>query len=172
MKVIVASRNPIKIDAVKEAFQSFYREVLVEGVDTVSGVSDQPLTEKETLSGARNRAMEAEKMIPQADFWIGIEGGIQAMDNGLFAFAWIVVISGGKTGEARTATFLLPKKVSNLIEGGLELGAANDIVFHQSNSKQKTGAVGLLTHNHINRMELYRQAVVLALIPFINPGLY
>jgi non-canonical (house-cleaning) NTP pyrophosphatase len=54
----------------------------------------------------------------------------------------------------------------------MELGVANDMVFNETNSKQKNGAVGLLTHNQIDRVELYRAGVVLALIPFVNQGLY
>jgi non-canonical (house-cleaning) NTP pyrophosphatase len=46
------------------------------------------------------------------------------------------------------------------------------MVFGQENSKQKHGAVGSLTKNRINRTQLYVQAVQLALVPFINPGLF
>lgn len=172
MKIVVASTNPVKINAVENGFKSFFREINIDGIKTESGVSIQPLTESETLTGARNRVAEARRMINDADFWVGIEGGIQAMDKGLAAFAWIVISSAGKKGEARTATFILPEKVAHLVAGGLELGAANDLVFNESNSKQKNGAVGLLTNNVVDRAELYRQAVILALIPFINPGLY
>ncbi|HYQ57160.1 MAG TPA: DUF84 family protein, partial [Draconibacterium sp.] len=69
-------------------------------------------------------------------------------------------------------TFQLPPKIAELIAQGYELGDANDILFKQKNSKQKTGAVGLLTGNRINRTALYKQAVELAIVPFINPGLY
>ncbi len=172
MKIVVASENPVKINAVEKGFKSFFDEIEIECLRTESGVSIQPLTERETLIGARNRTSEARKTINDADFWVGIEGGIQAMDKGLAAFAWVVISSAGKSGEARTATFLLPAKVAHLVAGGLELGTANDIVFNKSNSKQKAGAVGLLTRNVIDRMELYRQAVILALIPFINQELY
>lgn len=172
MKIVIASENPVKISAVETGFKLFYRDVEVESVLAGSGVSDQPLTDRETLLGARNRATEARKKIRDADFWVGIEGGVQAEENGLAAFAWIVIYGAGKKGEARTATFMLPKKVSHLVAGGLELGAANDMVFRQSNSKQKNGAVGLLTQNQVDRTELYRQAVILALIPFVNSELY
>lgn len=172
MKIIVASENPVKLGAVKSAFNSCFNDFHVEGIEVGSGVSEQPLTDKETLIGARNRAAEARKRIHDADFWVGIEGGVQAEENGLAAFAWIVINSAGKSGEARTAAFLLPEKIAHLVAGGLELGTANDLVFRQSNSKQKEGAVGLLTQNRIDRTELYRQAVILALIPFVNPGLY
>lgn len=172
MKIVVASENPVKIRAVETGFKAYFRDVEVESVVAGSGVSDQPLTDKETLLGARNRATEARKKIRDADFWVGIEGGVQAEDNGLAAFAWIVIYGAGKKGEARTATFMLPQKVSHLVAGGLELGTANDLIFRESNTKQKNGAVGLLTRNQVDRTELYRQAVVLALIPFVNSGLY
>lgn len=172
MNVIVASENPVKINAVKKGFEAFFCDVEIECVSASSGVSTQPLTDKETLMGARNRAIEARKKIHDADFWVGIEGGVQAEENGLSAFAWIVIYGAGKTGEARTATFMLPGKVGHLVAGGLELGTANDLIFRESNSKQKNGAVGLLTQNAIDRTELYRQAVILALIPFVNSGLY
>jgi inosine/xanthosine triphosphatase len=172
MKIIVASENPVKLNAVEKGFKAFYPDVVIESILAGSGVSDQPLTDRETLIGARNRATEARKKIHDADFWVGIEGGVQAEENGLAAFAWIVIYGAGKKGEARTATFMLPQKVGHLVAGGLELGAANDLVFRESNSKRKNGAVGLLTHNTIDRTELYRQAVVLALIPFLNSELY
>lgn len=172
MKIVVASENPVKISAVKNGFRAFYHDIEIESVLAGSGVSDQPLTDRETLIGARNRATEARKKIHDADFWVGIEGGVQSEENGLAAFAWIVIYGAGKKGEARTATFMLPGKVGHLVAGGLELGAANDLVFSESNSKQKNGAVGLLTHNEIDRAELYRHAVILALIPFVNLGLY
>jgi inosine/xanthosine triphosphatase len=172
MKVIVASENPVKIEAVLDAFKVYFKDVHVEGIKTTSGVSDQPLTDSETLLGARNRVKDIRKRIYDADYWVAIEGGIQAGEKDLTAFAWVVIYSAGKYGEARTASFVLPEKVAHLIAGGLELGAANDLVFGQSNSKQKNGAVGLLTHNHIDRVKLYKQAVLLALIPFVNPGLY
>lgn len=169
---MVASKNPVKADAVLRGFLSFYPDVKVEKVEVDSGVSDQPSTDEETWTGALTRAKNAKKNINNADFWVGIEGGIENSSDGLIAFAWIVILSEDKTGQARTATFQLPAKVAQLISEGYELGHANDIVFGQTNSKQKHGAVGLLTQNKVDRTGLYHQAVQLALVPFVNPGLF
>src|SRR5690606_21197126 len=117
MKIVVASENPVKLKAVESGFRAFFEGGEVEGIQASSGVSNQPLTEEETLEGARNRVMEARRLITDAEFWVGIEGGIQAVDTGLAAFAWIVISSAGKKGEARTATFMLPGKISHLIAG-------------------------------------------------------
>jgi non-canonical (house-cleaning) NTP pyrophosphatase len=89
------------------------------------------------------------------------------------AFAWAVVKSkGGTYGKARTGTFILPSKVAELVLGGMELGHADDVVFGRSNSKQESGAVGLLTRDMISRTSYYTEALTLALIPFINPEHY
>lgn len=173
-KVIIASRNPVKIDAVRMAFTAMFPEedFAFEGVSVPSGVQDQPMDNRETLAGAFNRAGNAKGKFTDADFWIGIEGGVEKAGNDLGAFAWIVIETLHKTGKARTGTFFLPKKILHLIEEGKELGEADDLLFGHTNSKQKNGAVGILTGNAIDRTSLYSQAVVLALIPFKNPGHY
>jgi non-canonical (house-cleaning) NTP pyrophosphatase len=84
----------------------------------------------------------------------------------------VVVLSGDKIGKARTGAFFLPPAVARLVNEGIELGEADDMVFGRTNSKQKNGAVGLLTGDVIDRRLYYEQAVVLALIPFKNPDLY
>ncbi|MFV0592597.1 MAG: inosine/xanthosine triphosphatase [Draconibacterium sp.] len=172
MKIIVASKNPVKINATVEGFGAFYDEVSAEGVSVESGVPDQPMSDEETREGARNRVVNARNLFPEADYWIGIEGGLHREKEALVAFAWVVISDGKQKGESRTTSFILPPKVALLIESGYELGTANDLVFDQHNSKQKSGAVGLLTGDKIDRTQLYRQAVQLALIPFLNKELY
>ncbi len=173
-KIIVASKNPIKINSVKLGFNKVYSDLdfECEGVSVPSDVSDQPMSNQETLDGATNRATHAKNDFPHANFWVGIEGGIEKMGEEMMAFAWIVILSKDKKGKARTGTFFLPPKVVELINQGKELGEADDIVFGHSNSKQKNGAVGILTDNIIDRTQFYVEAMVLALIPFLNKDIY
>lgn len=172
MKVIVASGNPVKINATKAGFSTFFDDVTVESREVESGVSDQPMSDAETLKGARNRARSAKQVSPKADFWVGIEGGVDRNNEELTAFAWIVILGESVIGESRTTTFKLPTQVTELIDKGYELGVANDMIFNEHNSKQNTGAVGLLTNNAITRTQLYEQAVLLALIPVLNKKMY
>jgi len=172
MKVIVASGNPVKINATKAEFSTFFDDVTVESCEVESGVSDQPMSDAETLKGARNRARNAKQVSPTADFWVGIEGGVDRNNEELTAFAWIVILGEYVAGESRTTTFKLPMQVTELIDKGYELGVANDMIFNEHNSKQNTGAVGLLTNNAITRTQLYEQAVLLALISVLNKKMY
>ncbi len=174
VKIIVASTNPVKLKASEIGYKRMFNEdVEIKGVSAASGVSDQPMTEEETLRGATNRAINARKENPDADYWIGLEGGVHDFGHEIRSFAWIVVVDkNGKSGKGKTATFVLPQKVSELIRQGKELGEADDIVFGATNSKQKNGSVGILTGDVLTRAGFYSDAVIMALIPFKNPNLY
>lgn len=174
ISIAVASKNPVKVAAALDGFRQIWPEAECSAVplSVASGVADQPMTDQETLQGALNRVQNAQAAQPEADFWIGLEGGVEEMEGELTAFAWIVIRSGTQLGKARTGAFFLPPAVAALVKQGVELGEADDQVFGHSNSKQQGGAIGLLTHNVLDRKQLYQQAVVMALVPFIQRELY
>lgn len=174
-KVYIGSKNPVKVECTKLGFTEIFgigSEFEFIGKSVLSDVSDQPMTNGETLQGATNRAENLRKVFADGEFYVGIEGGIQKMGGEMEAFAWVVIMNGDLIGKAQTSTFQLPPKIVELINQGIELGHADDLVFRRSNSKQGNGAVGILTGDIINRVEYYRHAVILALIPFINKELY
>lgn len=170
MNVVIASSNPVKIQAVFEAFQEVFpqEDIICENIAVPSGVSDQPSSNAETLEGALTRAHRAHEKMPDADYWVGVEGGVQDEFGGMTSFAWVCVKGHDGYGKARSGTFILPEPIAELIRQGKELGEADDIIFQQRNSKQSAGAVGLLTHGIINRTALYKHAIILALIPFLQ----
>ncbi|RFU72835.1 ntpase [Trichoderma arundinaceum] len=171
VRVVVASRNPVKISAAREGFSGMFpsEKFSFTGVSVPSGVAEQPMTDAETLQGARNRAFNARDAEPQADYWVGIEGGVDDSGDAMETFAWVVVLgkpseklseptnSGAskpeRMGRARTAAFFQPEEVASLVRGGMELGPADDQVFGSENSKQHSGSIGLLTGDLINRFE-------------------
>lgn len=173
-RIVIASNNPVKIQAVRNGFSRIFPDLNFQ-VDTVlvqSGVSDQPMTDAETMQGAVNRAKNARGERPDADYWVGIEGGIEPHHEEMAAFAWIVVISRTMMGKGRTGTFYLPKSVVDLILEGKELGEADDIVFNRVDSKRESGAIGILTGGVVDRAKLYEHGVLMALVAFKNPQLY
>eukprot|EP01134_Creolimax_fragrantissima_P003405 CFRG3405T1 len=189
--VVVSSKNPVKLTATKRGFKSMFPDCNFEfqTVSVPSGVSDQPMGDDETRTGARNRMYNAQVVHPNADFWVGIEGGCGIVDDHMTVFAWVtitvrnreVVVSEGEDksdeqrvhmyGESRTACFTLPNELNLLVKGGMELGHADDKLFERKNSKQEDGAIGLLTRSVIDRASYYEQSVILALVPLSNPDL-
>lgn len=173
-QVVVASENPVKMRAARRAFARMFpgHGFEVRSAAVPSGVDHQPSSDRETYEGARTRALGARERLPEADFWVGIEGGVEDTPDGMLAFAWVVVVSRGRTGRARTGTFVLPEPVARLVREGRELGEADDLVFGRENSKQEEGAIGLLTGNVVDRTALYEHAVMLALAPFKSAEIY
>lgn len=143
----------------------------VRGVEAESGVAVQPFTDDETLRGAQNRAHNVRVAVPDADYHVGIEGGVEPHGDGLMAFAWVVILGAERSGKAKTGGFMLPQEVTQLVRQGIELGVADDRVFGRSGSKRDTGSVGILTGDVMTRATFYSPAVILALIPFKNPSL-
>lgn len=173
-KVIIASKNPIKTNAAKIGFAKMFPDdnFKFESTSVPSNVPNQPIGDRETMLGALNRANNVKKVAPDADYWIGMEGGIERSNEEVGAFSWIVIISNNTVGKAKTGTFFLPKRIVKLIDSGKELGEAGSIIFEQTNLKQKSGVIGILTNNTVDRTKWYSEAVVLALIPFKNQTFY
>ena len=111
-KIIVGSKNPIKINSVKLGYQKVFSnlEFELEGVSVPSDVSDQPMSNQETLDGALNRATHAKNDFPDAKFWVGIEGGIERMGEEMMAFAWIVILSRDRKGKQGQVLFFFHQK--------------------------------------------------------------
>ncbi|TXX97544.1 non-canonical purine NTP phosphatase [Vibrio mimicus] len=169
-KIIIASQNPAKVNAVRSAFSTVFPEQEWEfiGVSVASEVADQPMSDAETKLGALNRVRNAKQQYPNADYYVGLEAGIE--DNK--TFAWMIIESVNQRGESRSASLMLPPLVLERLQQAKELGDVMDEVFGTDNIKQKGGAIGLLTQHHLTRSTVYHQALILALIPFINPEHY
>ena len=174
-QIIIASSNPVKSRAAREGFIRMFpaEDFSIRPVSTTLTLPIQPATDEETLRCAELRTQNVRDLAPEADYWVGIEGGIADWPIGMGAFAWVVIMDKtGRIGRGRTGEFFLPETVAALVRQGVELGEADDRIFSRKNSKHGNGAVGLLTADAIDRAELYIPAVIFALIPFKNPDLY
>lgn len=176
MKVLVGSKNPVKIDAVKEAFSKYFNNVEVIGMKVSSNVSNQPIN-NETFEGAKNRALELKRINREqnigAKFFVGIEGGIAKMYSRWLAFGAICIIDNkGRIGFGTSPHFELPEKVTKHLLNGIELGDVMDRILGERNTKQKSGAIGFFTKGIMDRKNLYVHGLIVALVPFINKNLY
>lgn len=60
--------------------------------------------------------------------------------------------------------------MTDLVRSGIELGVADDQIFHRIDSKKGDGIVGILTQGLIDRSMYYSHALILAFIPFLKYG--
>ena len=152
-QVVCATTNPAKIQAILQAFHEIFGEgsCHIASVAVESGVPEQPFGSEETRAGARNRVANARRLLPEADFWVAIEAGI----DGDSTFSWVVIENTSQRGEARSATLPLPAVILARYTGIDEIG-------------RKEGAIGVFTAGKLTRASVYHQAVILALSPFHN----
>ena len=176
MKVLVGSQNPVKIEAVKEAFSNYFKDVDVIGINVNSKVPKQPIND-ETFEGAKNRALELKKINKEkhlnAKFFVGIEGGIIKLYSKWLAFGGMCIIDDkGEISFGTSPHFELPEHITKQLLNGIELGDVMDEITKENNTKQKSGAIGFFTKNVMDRKSLYVYGLVAALVPFLNERLY
>ncbi len=172
MKVLVGSENPVKLAAAKEAFALFYDDVEVSGMAVDSNVPAQPVGD-ETFAGAEHRAMELRTRNPDADFFVGIEGGIVRLFNRWFVSGVMCIMDAcGRKGYGCTPLFELPSHITDKLLCGVELGDVIDDLAEDRNTKQKQGAIGYFTGGVMDRKKYYVDGLIAALIPFLNSDLY
>jgi inosine/xanthosine triphosphatase len=142
--IAIGSLNPVKVQAVEDAFTLVFPEfkILSKGIEVSSGVSNQPMSDEESIRGARKRAKDA-RDVCDADFGVGIEGGLQKTDGLWFDTGWIVVVDKkGNEGIGSTIKMEVPEMILQMIHDGKELGEVIDVVFGTDNAKQKKGILG------------------------------
>lgn len=176
MKILVGSKNPVKIDSVKEAFSLYFGNVETVGIEVGSNVSIQPIND-DTFIGARNRALQLFELNKKenhlADFFVGIEGGITKQFDKWFAFGCLCIIDkDGNEGFGTSPHFELPEKVVGKLLQGIELGDVMDEILNEENTKQKHGAIGFFTNGVMNRKELYIEGLKVAVIPFLHKSMF
>jgi len=169
MLVAIGSMNPVKINSARQAFELTWPDEpwVFAGCAAESGVRRQPLTDAETIKGARNRSIAAIEQLG-ADYGVGIEGGLQRTVDRWFAGVWVVVVDKqGQEGVGAALKVAVPSNVMRLVHAGLELGEACDQAFDRRNSKQHEGVFGLLTNGLLSRTIVSTEAVIAALAAFL-----
>lgn len=175
MKIVVGSKNKVKILAVENTMKRIYpdQEIVLEGISVPSGISDQPMSDEEAIIGAKNRAKLALEDL-QADFGFGLEGAVCEVGNMMFLTGWVAVCyRDGREGLASGARTELPKKVvEELRKGQKELGTIMDELTNQKNIKHGLGATGILTKGLKSRVGGFEDICISAMVRFISPELY
>lgn len=174
MLVAIGSRNPVKLAATRAGFRAVWPDVswTFAAIDVSSGVPDQPMSNEESICGARNRAAAAQARCAAA-YGVGIESGLTEIAGTWFSTGWVVIVDrDGREGISSSMVRPVPLPSLALVRQGMELGHANDQVFGKTNSKQATGMIGLLTNDILTREGVFRDAVISALTRFLHPELF
>lgn len=167
--VAVGSLNPVKIAAVRAVVRQVWPEAVVVGAAVESGVSSQPLSDEEAITGATQRAHLA-RLVGSADLGVGLEGNTVDTGYGMFTTGWAAVAdAAGTVSLGSSGRLPLPALVAQAVHQGQELGPLMDQLAGEHNTKQRQGAVGILTNGLITRQAALEIAVLYALARFLHP---
>ena len=164
-RVVVGSANPVKLAAARAVLAPLIAPgATIESVEAPSGVPDQPWGDEETVRGARTRASAA-LAASGADLAVAFEGGVVAEEDGaLRTCAWAAVVDrAGREAVGGSLAMPLPPAVAAMVRAGAELGHAMDALTEGHNTKQKLGAVGILTAGLLDRQRAYEVILTYAL---------
>ncbi len=171
--IAVGSTNPVKVAASRAILSRAFANaqsipIIIMPIAVPSGVPEQPWGDEQTRTGAFNRATKA-LQASQADFAVGLEGGLIETSVGLMTSAWCAMVDAtGQVGYGGGVHILLPFAVVTALKEHGELGPAMDTLVNEPNTKQGRGAVGILTNRLITRQSAYEQLVAMAAAPFVT----
>ncbi|WP_139491333.1 DUF84 family protein [Brevibacillus dissolubilis] len=138
-----------------------------------SGVSDQPMSEAETIQGAINRAKRVFEAVPEAEIGLGLEGGLTYDDvhtNQWYLLSVCAAWDGQRLLIGKGLYFPIPNEVAEKLgQEGTELRHIIDELSGTVGSNHKEGAYGLFTNGRITRAAIFSEAVIAALTPFQSP---
>ncbi|MDI9644106.1 MAG: inosine/xanthosine triphosphatase [Candidatus Verstraetearchaeota archaeon] len=177
MIVAVGSTNPVKAKAVRNVLSIFYPEleVIVKEVDPE--VPLQPVGIEETIRGAVTRAKKALESDSVAELGVGVEAGLIKvpgtisgyMDQQFAAVAdrqCRVTLGGGPSFEYPMDV------IRRVLSGQGEIGTVMEALTGIRGLGRGQGAVGYFSKGVLDRTRLTELAVLMAMIPRINAGLY
>jgi inosine/xanthosine triphosphatase len=185
MKIIIGTKNNIKISALREIIgdYDFLKAAEMEGTSAESEVSDQPKTLEETVLGAKNRAKNAFRSyregseLSKGDLGVGVEDGLMEVPGTLTGLMNITVCAfydGDRYFLGLSAAFEYPPRTIELVKGGLDI---NQTFYKMKLTDDPEigsaqGAIGILTKNRWCRKDTVKQAITAALIQLDNKDLY
>lgn len=178
MKFAVGTTNKAKVACVAMTADALFgpnstaaSTIEVVAVEVTSAVAAQPMSAEESQQGAHHRASEALRNVTDADFGIGLEGGVEKIGDRWFECGWMCVIqrSTGRVGWGSSARFEMSKKIMDrILIDRMELADVMDLLTGETDVRSNLGAMGILTNGHLGRAEAYRHGLIFAFAPFLS----
>jgi len=158
MQVALGSTNNDKVNILREALSDFEKEVEIIKVAVQPNISEQPLSEEETIKGAINRAKSALIAKPEVDFAVGLEGGLTKIENkGYFLVCVAAICNRNNNIHLGISSKLqLPEEVSDQIDKG---GFFGTVIRDYAQKPQNSKNLAVLLKILISRKQPFIEAI-------------
>lgn len=173
MIIAVGTKNPAKVEGVRQAFAKHFPRIEVKTIDSSSVTKAQPIGLDQMTAGAVSRAKFAISKLG-GDFGVGVEAGIFLLGDTYFDHQQAAIVNAaGKVSLGHSAGYPLPRKaVETMIKEGRELERYAESLSGIDQIGDKGGLVHHLTKGIMTRTDLTEQCVLMALIPFLHKDVY
>lgn len=171
VSALVGSTNPAKVTGAEQALMPYFEKVNIKGIKVETNVSDEPI-DKDIYIGAKNRVTNliryAKENNISADYYMGIESGItNLLGKWTIINVAVVVDKNGYESWGTSSGFPVPEKlVKDIID--TDLSTVIDRLFDTTNLRSNVGGISYLTHGEISRIDLSRDAFIMAMTQFVN----
>lgn len=171
MKILIGTKNPGKVEGATKAFKNYFDNFEIDGIPVSSDVSEEPVN-NEIYEGAKNRVNNliqyAKDNGIDAEYFLGIESGItNLLGRWIIISIAIIKDKNGYESWGTSPAFPVPDKyVDEIIS--TDLGKVVDKIFGQNDLRSGNGGVSFVTNGIINRIDLTKEAFVMALSQHIN----
>lgn len=175
MKILIGTKNPGKIEGAKLAFSKYFENIEIIGIPVESEVPDQPF-DKEVLEGAKNRVKNVIKYAKdnniEADYFIAIEGGIMTSLGTIIEMNIAVIESkDGYQSVGTSQGFPIPERYLEEIRKK-DFGTFMDKLLDGQELSKGKGGIGILTKDQVSRIDITKNAFIMALTSHINGDLW
>ena len=175
MKILMGTKNPGKVQGAKEAFEKYFDNIEIEGIKVSSEVGDQPINE-EILQGAQNRVKNLKRYAKEnnikADLYISSEVGItNLLGEWIDINLAVIENDDGVQSTGISQGFPIPDKYIDEIRK-TELGKVMDKIFNGQELAKGKGGISYLTKGEVSRIDLTRNAFIMALTKYINGDIW
>jgi len=152
MRVAVGTKNPNKVDAVREVFSDYFDAEVV-SVEVPSSVADQPMDEDTIIEGCINRAKAARKTA-KADVGVGIEAGVRPNARAISGFVgvtWCAIADGGNVYLGSGPQFEWPRRFIDEIRTGRDLNQVAESFVGEKGVGARGGLISAVTRGKVVR---------------------
>jgi non-canonical (house-cleaning) NTP pyrophosphatase len=169
-KIVFSSTNAAKRYAATQILTVFFDDYDLICVEVDSGVSATPFSSVECMQGCINRVYQIKKLQPDADFWVGAEGGLEKFGEKYFLGGWVLVEnSHGVQNWAASSWVQIPDDVIQNMSPDKRLNEALDYSKYENilvQNRLMLGTNGILTKGVYTRIDEFSDALKIAFSQF------
>jgi non-canonical (house-cleaning) NTP pyrophosphatase len=169
-KIVLTSKNPVKISAVKNIVEQLFLDTYFEYIPLDLDAKNAELFGKQQiLAFMKNSLSSAREAISDAEYYVCMQGGMEDSGDEMHETAYVMVSdSSGRSEVSGCSTFRVPTQVANEVRNGKDFAKSVDEFFKVQNTKTTGGFVSILTNGIVNKESHYSQPFAIAISTLIQ----